>query len=154
MDTMIIVWAVLIVVFFVAEGATAGLVSIWFAAGAIVALASAFLDATIWLQIVLFIVISVVSLLVTRPLSRKYVSKKIQPTNADRVIGVTATVTERINNFEGTGAVSVGGRIWTARSTTSDVIENGTLTVVRSIEGVKLIVYPLPVVQMAEKVEV
>ncbi len=149
MDTMIVVWAVLIVVFLVVEGATAGLAAIWFAAGALVALASAFLDAPVWLQVVLFIIVSVVSLLVTRPLARKYVNTKIQPTNADKVIGTTVTVTERIDNVEGTGEVSVGTRIWTARSDSGDVIEKGTRAVVKSIEGVKLIVYPQPETQMA-----
>lgn len=153
MDTMIVVWTVLIVVFFVVEGATAALASIWFAAGALVALAAAFLDAPIWLQVAIFIVISVVSLLITRPLARKYVTQKAQPTNADKVIGTTVTVSERIDNIERTGEVSVGARIWIARSESGNPIEQGTLVKVKAIEGVKLIVNPLPQNDMAENIK-
>ena len=151
MDTMIIVWAVLIVVFLVAEGATPGLVSIWFAAGALVALGSAFLSFPIWSQAIIFVVVSVASLLLTRPLAHKYVNRKTQPTNADKVIGATATVTERIDNIEAKGAVLVGGRSWTARSSTGDIIEKGSLTKIKSIEGVKLIVEQLRETEMAGK---
>lgn len=151
MDTMIIVWAVLVVVFLVAEGATPGLVSIWFAAGALVALGSAFLSFPIWSQAIIFVVVSVASLLLTRPLAHKYVNRKTQPTNADKVIGATATVSERIDNIEATGAVLVGGRTWTARSSTGDIIEKGSLTKIKSIEGVKLIVEPLRETDMAGK---
>ncbi len=154
MDTMIVVWAVLIVVFFVVEGATAGLASIWFAAGAIFALAAAFLDAPIWLQVVIFIVVSVACLFFTRPLARKYVNRKIQPTNADKVIGSTVTVTERIDNIERTGEVSVGTRIWIARSESGSPIETGALVIVKAIEGAKLIVNPLPITEMAENIKV
>ena len=141
-DTMTTVWVVLIVVFLVVEGATAGLTSIWFAAGALAALAAVFLDASVWLQIAVFLVVSVIALIATRPLAKKYVNKKAEPTNADKVIGGNAAVTERIDNFAGTGAVTVSGRLWTARSATDEPIEAGTLTVVRRIEGVKLIVEP------------
>ncbi|MBP8640703.1 MAG: NfeD family protein [Oscillospiraceae bacterium] len=151
---MIVVWAVLIVVFFVVEGATAGLASIWFAAGAIFALAAAFLDAPIWLQVVIFIVVSVACLFFTRPLARKYVNRKIQPTNADKVIGSTVTVTERIDNIERTGEVSVGTRIWIARSESGSPIETGALVIVKAIEGAKLIVNPLPITEMAENIKV
>ena len=142
MDTMTVVWVVLIVVFLVVEGATAGLTSIWFAAGALAALAAVLLDASVWLQIAVFLVVSVAALIATRPLARKYVNRKTEPTNADKVIGGNATVTVRIDNFAGTGAVTVGGRVWTARSVTNDPLEAGTLIVVRRIEGVKLIVEP------------
>ncbi|PKM74241.1 MAG: NfeD family protein [Firmicutes bacterium HGW-Firmicutes-16] len=148
---MTVVWAVLIVLFLIAEGATAGLTSIWFAAGALTALAAAFLDLPVWLQIVLFIVVSVGTLLMTRPLAKKYVNRKIQPTNADRAIGSVATVTERIDNVAGTGAVTLGGRMWTARSTTGEIVEEGTRTEVTAIEGVKLIVEPQVAVKTEEK---
>lgn len=150
MDDMIVVWAVLIAVFLVAEGATAGLTSIWFALGAIAALISAFFDAPMWLQIALFIVVSVATLVLTRPLAKKYVNTKAQPTNADMVIGKTATVIESIDNVTGKGTVSVGGRIWTARSETGEPIEKDAITVIKSIEGVKLIVQPQTVKEFAE----
>ncbi|MEA4895474.1 MAG: NfeD family protein [Oscillospiraceae bacterium] len=148
---MTIIWAALVVVFLIIEGATAGLTSIWFAAGALAALAAAFLDARIWLQIVLFILVSVAMLLLTRPLAKKYVNRKIQPTNADRVIGREATVSEGIDNVAGKGAVTVGGRVWTARSSSGVAIEKGTRVEVKAIEGVKLIVEPLEAAVTAEK---
>ena len=142
MQQMVYTWAVLIVVFLVVEGITAGLASIWFALGSVAALISVFLGAPVWLQIVLFITVSTVTLIFTRPLARKYVNTRIQPTNADRVIGKSATVTERVDNIAGRGYVSVDGRLWPARSKTGAPLEPGTVTVVRAIEGIKLIVEP------------
>jgi len=150
MDTMTVVWAVLIVIFLVVEGATAGLTSIWFAAGALAALAVAFLDAPVWLQIMLFVVVSIATLLLTRPFAKQFVSKKIQPANADKIIGTIATVTERIDNILGAGTVSVGGRIWMARSETGDIVKEGTLALVTAIQGAKVIVAPLTSAQTAE----
>lgn len=144
MDTVQIVWIALVVVFLIVEAISAGLASIWFAAGAAVALVASFLSAPIWLQVVLFFVVSIVTLILTRPLARKYVNARTQPTNADMVIGNEATVTERIDNIAGTGTVSVGGRVWTARSAGGEVIEAGTLTKVKAIEGVKVLVVPQP----------
>lgn len=151
MDDMVVIWAALIVLFLIVEGVTAGLTSIWFAVGGIAALASVFMGAPLWLQIVLFIVISVATLAITRPLAKKYVNKQTQATNADRVIGKTAKVTERIDNIAGKGTVSVGGRLWTARSADGKPIEKDTVTVVKAIEGVKLIVLPQTESRTAEK---
>ncbi|MEG0876564.1 MAG: NfeD family protein [Oscillospiraceae bacterium] len=142
MNTMTIVWAVLIVVFLIVEGATAGLTSIWFALGSIAALISNFLGAEIWLQILIFVIVSIIALLCTRPLAHKYLNTKTQSTNADRVIGSVATITQRVDNFAGTGAASVGGRDWTARSVAGEILEPGTRTIITAIEGVKLIVRP------------
>ncbi len=140
MNTMAITWLVLMIVFLIVEAATAGLTSSWFAFGALIALAGELLHAPLWLQIVLFIVASVAALLVTRPLAKKYVNQKIQPTNADMVIGAEARVIERIDNIEGTGAVAIGGKIWTARSVAGEPIEKDSLITIRKIEGVKLMV--------------
>ena len=140
---MIYTWAALIVVFLIVEGVTAGLASIWFALGSVAALVSVFCGAPVWLQITLFIAVSTVSLIFTRPLARKYVNKRTQPTNADRLIGASATVTERIDNIAAKGYVTAGGRLWPARSKSGEPIEKDTVTVVRSIEGIKLIVEPV-----------
>ena len=140
---MIYTWAALIVVFLIVEGITAGLASIWFALGSVAALVSAFLGAPVWLQITLFVIVSALTLIFTRPLARKYVNKRIEPTNADRLIGASATVTERIDNIAAKGYVKAGGRLWPARSKSGEPIEKDTVTVVRSIDGIKLIVEPL-----------
>lgn len=151
MDKIAIIWAALVVVFAIVEAATAGLTSIWFAAGSIVALLSTFCGAPIWLQFVLFIIVSIATLILTRPLALKYVNNKTKATNADRTLGQSATVTQRIDNVAGTGMVSVGGRIWTARSADGVIIEEGARTVVHSIEGVKVIVSRVDTVQYAQR---
>lgn len=144
LSNMSIVWVVLMVVFLVVEAATAGLTCIWFAMGSLAALIAALFDAQLWLQIVWFLVISFVTLYFTRPLVKKYVNSRSQPTNADMVIGKEALVTEDIDNVEATGAVSVGGKVWTARSADGGRIKSGAVVSVLRIEGVKLIVEPVP----------
>ena len=143
-NNMSIVWVIIMIVFLAVEAATAGLTCIWFAIGSLAALIAALFDAQIWLQIVWFLVISFVTLYFTRPLVKKYVNSRSQPTNADMVIGKEALVTEDIDNVEATGAVSVGGKVWTARSADGGRIKSGAVVSVLRIEGVKLIVEPVP----------
>ena len=138
--TITTLWLVVMVLFLMVEAATVGLVCIWFAVGALAALIAALLGAEIWLQIVLFLVVSAVALYFTRPLAKKYVNAKVEPTNADMVIGKECRVTEAIDNIAGTGAVYVDGKTWTARSVSDEVIPEGTLVTAKSIKGVKLIV--------------
>lgn len=140
---MVVIWAVAAVVFLVIEGLTAGITSIWFAIGALGALVSSLFNAPLWLQILWFILISGVTLWLTRPLAKKYVNAKVQPTNADRVIGMEGMVTESIDNLASTGTVSVSGKFWTARSASGAPISAGTRVLARNIDGVKLIVEPI-----------
>lgn len=138
------VWLVLLILFAIVEGVTVGLVSVWFAAGALVALLSTFFTANVWLQIVLFLVTSVLAMAVLRPLARRYVLPTVIPTNADRVIGREAVVTEDVDNLTEKGAVVVFGVAWTARSADGAPIPKGTTVTVERMEGVKLFVRPLP----------
>ena len=139
--TMTMFWLIAMVFFLVVEAVTVGLVCIWFAAGSLVALLCAMFDAPVWLQIVVFLIVSAVTLYYTRPLVKKYVNNKVEPTNADIVIGKECRVTETIDNIAGTGAVYVDGKTWTARSADdSETIPEGTLVTARQIDGVKLIV--------------
>ena len=134
-------WGVALVVFLIVEAVTAGLVSIWFVFGSLVALICAALGAAVWLQIFWFVIVSVATLVLTRPLVKRYVDSRSVATNADRSIGRAAVVTERIDNLAATGAVQLDGVVWTARSTDDAVaIETGERVTVRAIEGVKLIV--------------
>lgn len=134
-------WVAALVVFLIVEAVTAGLVSIWFVFGSLVALICAALGAAVWLQIFWFVIISVATLVLTRPLVKRYVDSRSVATNADRSIGRAAVVTERIDNLAATGAVKLDGVVWTARSTDDAVaIEAGERVTVRAIEGVKLIV--------------
>lgn len=138
--TNIVIWAVILIGFLIIEGATAQLVTIWFAAGALAALVTAALHGKLWLQFVIFIAVSVVALLVTRPLVKKITDKKQSRLNADNCIGKTAVVTETIDNIQATGAVKVNGILWTARSSDDSVIEEGKTVTIEKIEGVKVIV--------------
>ncbi len=138
-----VVWLILLILFALVEAATVGLVSVWFAAGALVALLATFFTANIWLQIGLFALVSAVALVLLRPLSKKYVSPKAVATNADRVLGREAVVTEEIDNLTAAGAVKVLGTEWTARSTTGQAIPAGETVLVDRIEGVKLFVTPV-----------
>lgn len=139
---MVIFWACAIVVFLIVEAATFGLASIWFAIGSAAALVSALFDAPLWLQIVWFVLVSAVTLWLTRPLAAKYINGKSQATNADRVLGMEGYVTEAIDNIAAKGTVSVGGKLWSARSDAGGTIEKGALVKVLRIEGVKLYVIP------------
>lgn len=134
-------WVAALVVFLIVEAVTAGLVSIWFVFGSLVALICAALGAAVWLQIFWFVIVSVATLVLTRPLVKRYVDSRSVATNADRSIGRAAVVTERIDNLAAAGAVNLDGVVWTARSTDDAVaIETGERVTVRAIEGVKLIV--------------
>lgn len=141
---MTVVWLVAMIVLLVIEGVVPGLISIWFALGALAALVSALLHAPLWLQIVWFLVVSIAALALTRPLAKKYINAKTQPTNADMLIGKECVVRESIDNVLGAGAVSVDGKVWTARTENDDIkVLEGSRAVVVRIEGVKLIVKPL-----------
>ena len=138
---MSVFWLVAMIVLLVVEGMAPGLVSIWFALGALAALISSLLKAPVWLQVLWFFMVSVATLLITRPLAKKYVNARTVHTNADMAIGQDCVVTEAIDNVAGTGAVSVGGKIWTARMADKDGrAEKGTVLRAVRIEGVKLIV--------------
>lgn len=138
--TMTTLWLIVMVLFLAVEAVTVGLVCIWFAAGSLAALLAAMCGAPVWLQIVVFLVVSAAALYFTRPLVKRYVNSRVEPTNADMVIGKECKVTETVDNIAGTGAVYVDGKTWTARSANDEVIPEGTLVTAKSIDGVKLIV--------------
>lgn len=142
-DMATVIWIGAMVLFGVVEAATAGLTSIWFVLGSVAGLIAAICDGPVWLQLTLFFVVSIVSLAATRPLVKKLMGKSIVPTNADRVLGAQARVTEAIDNTLPTGAVYVGGKTWTARSESGEPIPVGTIVRVGRMEGVKLYVQPL-----------
>ena len=139
-DMATTIWIAAIIIFGVAEAATAGLTSIWFVLGSVAALIVAICNGPIWLQISLFFVVSIVTLAATRPLVAKLMKKDIKPTNADRVLGGLARVTERIDNDVPTGAVYIDGKTWTARSADGSAIEKDEMVRILRMEGVKLYV--------------
>ena len=140
-----ILWLVLLVAFIMTEASTVAVVSLWFAAGALVALIAAMLGAQLWLQAVLFAAVSAVLLLALRPIVRKFFTPKLTRTNVDAVVGAEGLVTAAIDNVQCTGQVKVGAVEWTARSTNGQPIAVGTRIKVDRVEGVKAIVSPLEV---------
>ena len=142
MDYMIWVWLGAAVVFGIVEALTAGLVSIWFVAGAAAALIAAALKADVAVQAAVFILVTAASLAATRPLVKRWTAGKAVPTNADRVLGATVRVTETIDNNIPAGAVYADGKTWTARSADGAVIPAGARVQVERLEGVKLFVKP------------
>ena len=139
--SMTFLWLIAMVVLLVIEGVVPGLVSIWFAAGALAALLISLLGLPVWLQAVVFFVVSLALLALTRPLAKKYVNARVTPTNADRIVGTDCVVTEEIDNLRGTGAVLADGKTWTARMDTRDgKAPKGSVVKALRIEGVRLIV--------------
>ena len=140
MDTILIIWIALAVVFAVVEAATAQIVTIWFAVGAVGAIVAQLLGASLLVQFLVFVLLSVLTLVVARPFLVKFTRTKVQPTNLDMCIGQEALVLEEINNTNGTGQAKVRGSIWTARSQNGNVIEKDKVVIINAIDGVKLIV--------------
>lgn len=136
-------WLAAIVVFALLEAASPALVSIWFAAGAVGALLTSLFSSLFWVQLLVFFALSGILLAATRPLCRRYMKGRNQPTNADMLIGQTATVTEDISNVKAAGRVYLSGQSWAARSLDGGDIPKSTLVRVDHIEGVKLLVSPV-----------
>ena len=109
--SMSLFWLIAMVLFGVLEAVTVGLTSIWFAVGALAALIAALFEAAVLVQIVIFLVVSFLTLLLVRPLAQRYINDRKEATNADRVIGQEAVVIQTINNLKGEGQVSVSGAV-------------------------------------------
>lgn len=137
---MLYVWLGAIIFFGLFEAITVGITSIWFAAGALLAMIATAFGAQLWLQISIFIASSALLLYFTRPLVKRFVMPKVQKTNSESLIGQIAVVTEDIDNINATGAVRISGKTWTARSDSGEIILARSRVVVNAIEGVKLLV--------------
>ena len=145
MNWFAIVWLALMVVFLLLEAGTVSMVTIWFAVGALAAMIASLLGAELWLQILLFVVISAALLLALRPLARKYFTPRLAKTNVDAVVGAEGVVTVTVDNTTAAGQVKLGHMEWSARSTSGEVLEEGTRIKVDRIEGVKVFVTALKV---------
>ncbi len=143
-NAMPYVWLALAVIMGILEGATSQLVSVWFVIGAIAAVITSLITPIIWIQLAVFTAVTAIALAVTRPLVKNAAHFKKTSTNSDRNVGKTAVVTMEINNREGRGQVKIDGQIWTARSASDKIIPESTSVVIEKIDGVKLIVSPLP----------
>jgi membrane protein implicated in regulation of membrane protease activity len=144
-----IFWLIVIVVMAVIEIITLGLTTIWFAGGALAAFAASLMGANLVVQFIVFIVVSVLLLALTRPFAVEFLNKDRIRTNAESLLGLTGVVIEDIDNLRAQGLVSVEGQEWTARSVSEEVILKDTHVEIVKISGVKLLVKVKP--QFAEK---
>jgi len=141
MEREAIIWLGLLVIFLVVEIATVGLTSIWLAGGALAALILDIAGLNIWWQIGVFIVISFILLIFTRPFAVKYINSHHEKTNYEGIIGKVVRITEKVDNLQNTGTAVVNGLEWTTRTELDgEILNPGDLAKVVNISGVKLIV--------------
>ena len=143
MSEIMIFWLVLLILCIAVEALTMGLTTIWFAGGALVAILASLLQLPVFMQGILFFIVSLLLLFFTRPLAVKYFNKDRVKTNVESMVGRQAIVTGDIDNVQSSGQVTVGGQEWSARSCDDNVrILEGTVVTVTAVSGVKLIVRP------------
>lgn len=142
---LITIWLIVFVACIVIEIASMGLTTIWFAGGALIAAVAAMIHAPLWLQIILFLAVSLILLYFTRPIAVKYFNKSRVKTNAESLVGRQAIVISEINNLQGIGQVTIGGQEWSARNVVEgETLPIGSVVVIRTISGVKLMVEEVP----------
>jgi membrane protein implicated in regulation of membrane protease activity len=140
-----LIWLIVFAVMLVLELFSMGLTTIWFAVGSLVAALLGFFGAPFFVQIIVFVVVSILTMLGIRPLAVKYFNKDREKTNVDTTIGKVVKVTKQICNVEDEGEVVLNGMPWTARSESDEVIEVGEMVTVKAVKGVKLIVEKMEV---------
>ena len=139
-DPFIGVWTLVLVVSIVVEAATVSMVSIWFAAGSLVSMAMAWLGFDVYVQDILFLLVSLLLIAFITPRIKTKFTQNRKATNADRIIGEKGIVTEELDTVSATGQVRVLGTVWSARTENGENLPVGTHVVVKNIEGVKAIV--------------
>lgn len=136
-----LIWLGIVALFLVIEAATVGLTTIWFAGGALIAAIAAWIGAGEAVQWILFIAVSLVLVIFTRPVAVRYMNKDVEKTNVERLMGQKAVVIQEIDNLNQTGLVRVGDVEWMARTKSDDVqIPEEAVVVIKEVQGVKLIV--------------
>lgn len=140
---MYMLWIILAIVFLAVEFGTVALISLWFVGGSVTALAVCLLGGPLWLQVLVFGLISLALLLLVRPFLKKYIDPKKVRTNVDAMRGRQAVLLETVDNLAATGSLELSGVVWTARSADGSVIPAGTVVTVQGVEGVKLLVLPV-----------
>lgn len=140
MDYIGVVWIVLILLFIIIESFTMQLISIWFTVGAFVAGIAYLLGASVGVQAAIFFVVSILLMVVTRPMAKKLLKNSGAKTNKDRIIDEIGIVTETIDNINAKGQIKVKSETWSARNIGNEIIEAGTEVKIISIEGVKAMV--------------
>ena len=140
-QTAILFWLAAIVILLVMEIISLGLTTIWFAGGALVAFVLAVFNVPVLIQVFVFLVVSLLLLIFTRPIAVKYFNKDRARTNVESMIGQQAIVLSEIDNIQGTGRVTVSGQEWSARTMADDIkLPVGAVVIIKDVKGVKLIV--------------
>ena len=138
MNTETIIWLVITVLALIIEGSTAGLTTIWFAVAAAISFVLSLFSINVYVQIIVFFVVSILLLVLTRPLIAKTLVKQKEKTNADKIIGAKALVIEEINELAGTGQIKISGMVWSAKS--PEIIGKDEKVLMKDIKGVHVIV--------------
>ncbi len=137
----ILFWLAVMVIMLIIEIATLGITTIWFAGGALVAFVMAMFDVPFLVQVFVFLIVSLILLIFTRPVAVKYFNKDRARTNVESMIGRQAIVVSEVDNLQGIGRVTVGGQEWSARTTQDGIVlPVGAVVIVKNVNGVKLIV--------------
>ena len=140
-QTSILFWLVAIVILLIMEIISLGLTTIWFAGGALVAFILAVFNVPVLIQVFVFLVVSLLLLIFTRPIAVKYFNKDRARTNVESMIGKQAIVLSEIDNVQGTGRVTVSGQEWSAKTMVDDIkLPVGAVVIIKDVKGVKLIV--------------
>lgn len=140
MNSYAILWIVAMVILTVVEICTYNMITIWFVIGGAAAFVASLTGASLPAQLWVFVIVSLVALAVTKPLINKKLRKERISTNADRIIGMKAIVTEDITPNKFAGKVKAGGQEWSAVASDGETISAGSTVTVEKIEGVKLVV--------------
>ncbi len=140
MSINLVIWGIVFAVMVVVELSSMQLISIWFAAGTVAAFITALFDVNIWIQLTVFVIVSIILLIATRPLLKKFKVGKAQPTNTELDIGKTAVVIEEIDNNLDKGRAKLNGVDWKAISVNNTVIPSGSIVEIKAIKGSKLLV--------------
>lgn len=135
-----IIWLAAVIAFIILEASTYQMVCVWFIVGSIGGMIASMLGAGFWVQMTVFLVVSIVLLILMRPLAMKRLNSHKVKTNADSLIGKKVLITETVDNTKATGQGKIDGAVWTVRSSDGSVIEEGEVAEIKKIEGVKLIV--------------
>lgn len=140
MPTAGIIWLLAVIAFIILEACTYQMICVWFIGGAIGGMIAGMLGAGFWVQMGLFLVLSVILLVAFRPLAIKRLNSQKTKTNADSLIGKKVIITETVDNINATGQCKLDGVVWLVRSDDDTVIAEGERAEILRIEGVKLIV--------------
>lgn len=140
MNSWVVFWLCLAAALAIVEVSTVNLITIWFAAAALVVALAAVLGVGAGGQVAIFIIVSAVLVVATRPIAKRFLNKKAVPTNADRIIGAEGVVVEEIDAVKGCGQVKVLGQIWSAKSVDGKTLAEGTVVEIVALEGVKAVV--------------